>query len=104
MWLIINNIRINVPIGIYKWEKVIKRLVIIQIKIKVKNIVDYDNLVFAIKEFTRSKEFNYIEDLNKGIASHLMKNFNIDELSLTTSKPNIIKTMHYAEVSEYFQA
>lgn len=100
MWLTVDNIRVHVCLGIYEWESVIKRLVIIKVKIKVSDIIDYDSIALKIREFAKSRKFDYIEHFKESLKKHLMENFDTKELSLDIMKPSIISKLHYAKVSD----
>ena len=102
MWLKVKNIRVNVAIGIHEWEKVIKRLVLVEANIKiVGNPLDYDDVVHKIKSACSKKRFDYIEDLAKHIKSDLKTEFCLDDkdLGIKITKPNFMHPIfHHAKV------
>lgn len=102
--LTVNNIKIYLNIGAYKWEEKIKRLVIINIRLKANNnIIDYEYLIEKINVLTNGEKFKYIEDLAKHLKDNLVSILNPQELLLEVKKPNIMKHLHYAKVSEYYK-
>ncbi|UAT42795.1 hypothetical protein GUI12_01315 [Anaplasmataceae bacterium AB001_6] len=67
MKLIIDDFICYAKLGIYDWEKVIHRKLLVHIEVDTSDIIDYDNVVSCTRKFIVDNHFDYIEDLAKAL-------------------------------------
>jgi dihydroneopterin aldolase len=96
----ITGLNIMTHIGVHDWEKRILQPLSfdIQIPIDTKNCddklaktIDYDKLCKAVTQFVEGCAFELIETVADKIALFIKEKFNINQLTITVTKPYAIK-------------
>lgn len=103
MLLKIKNLRLKTIIGIYDWEQVILRDIIINAAIElnsdkilesqdVEDSVSYDKIVEDIKELTK-KKFTLVENFTNEIADIIVSYNNVKNVEVEVDKVGAIKEL-----------
>jgi len=96
----ISALRIMTHIGVHAWEQRILQPLLLDIKIPVDlstcndtlaNTIDYDALSSRVTTLVESNAFVLIETVAETVAECIKKEFHINALTLSVSKPNAIK-------------
>ena len=97
MKVYIENLSFNTIIGILPFERVKKQKVIVNITFEYefssrsKEFVDYSEVSALVKQTTKKKKFELIEDAIVTIERKLIKKFNITNIEIKITKPTILK-------------
>ncbi len=96
----ISSLRVSTHIGVHNWEQKILQPLLLDIVIpmdaslcqdQLSQTIDYDSLCQKIIHFIESNRFLLIETVATQVAQLIQKEFNIQHLSLSVSKPNAVK-------------
>ncbi|WP_419677845.1 dihydroneopterin aldolase [Aliarcobacter lanthieri] len=91
----IENLQFKCIIGILDFERVKKQRVIINISFNYdfvdNSFIDYSEVSNLVKKTMKEKKFNLLEDAIKTIEKILYESYDIKNLNLKISKPNILK-------------
>ncbi len=93
----IDSLTFKTIIGILPFERITKQKVILDISFKYKfskgqkDFVDYSHIANMAKIIVKKEKFELIEDALIYLKRALQKEFNISELKVKISKPNILK-------------
>ena len=101
MRLIVDNIAIHAGVGVYKWERVIKRLIVLNLDLDIsecRGVMDYELVVNEVKKVCGLRHYDYIEEISFAVRQNKSKTFKIEEekICIKISKPNIKKDLFYA--------
>jgi len=100
--VIIKDLLLNIMIGYYSIEKVKKQNVKFNIELNytsrkihndknIKSIVDYGRIIKIIKDLTKNKHYNFLENLAEDIFDELFKDERINKIRLKIEKLDAIK-------------
>jgi len=91
----INNLEFKCIIGILNFERAKKQKVIINVSFeynfKDNAFIDYQEVANLIKKIMKQEKFQLLEDAIKNIENLLYQTYDIKNLNLKISKPNILK-------------
>ncbi|WP_026804018.1 dihydroneopterin aldolase [Aliarcobacter lanthieri] len=91
----IENLQFKCIIGILDFERVKKQRVIINISFNYdfvdNSFIDYSEVSNLVKKTMKEKKFNLLEDAIKTIEKILYESYDIKNLNLKISKPDILK-------------
>lgn len=97
MQIFIKDLTFKTIIGILPFERVQKQRVVINIVFryeyndKTKKFVDYALVAKTTKSFIKKNKFELIEEAVLQLKKHLYKRFDISNLQIEISKPDILK-------------
>lgn len=100
--VLIEGLKAETIIGVFEWEREIKQLVVIDLKMKwdnkqaalndnLEDALDYNAISLKLIDFVENSSFQLIETLAESVASILLEDFNVPELKLRISKPDAVK-------------
>ena len=93
----IEQLTFKTIIGILPFERVEKQKVILDIFFnytfskKTQDFIDYSEVSALVKKTMKKKRFNLIEDAILSLEKKIYKKFNLRNLKIKISKPNILK-------------
>jgi len=91
----INNLEFKCIIGILNFERAKKQKVIINVSFEydfINNVfIDYQEVANLIKKTMKQEKFELLEDAVKNIEKLLYETYEIKNLKIKISKPNILK-------------
>ncbi len=97
MRVFIEQLSFKAIIGILPFERVKKQRVLVSISFEYifdknsKEFIDYSEVASLVKTVMKEKKFELIEDAIITLEKLLYKNFNLKNLKLIITKPNILK-------------
>lgn len=95
----ITALRVHTKIGVYAWEQKINQTLLIDINIPsdfsvcddtLTNTLDYDALCRCITQFVETNSFQLIETVANKVALLIQKEFKVNQLTVTVSKPHAV--------------
>ncbi len=97
----IKNFRFQTVIGIYDWEQVVDRDIIINAAIhtnfdqarfthNIKDTIDYDYIINKIKHLLSNNKFKLIEELAQKILEMIMEDKRVDKVELEIDKLRVV--------------
>ena len=100
--IIVRDLLLNIVIGYYRSEKIKKQNVKFNIELDytdqknhndkdIKSIVDYGRIVKTIKNLTKNKHYNFVENLAEDIFDELFKDNRINKIKTKIEKLDAIK-------------
>ena len=100
--IIVRDLLLNIVIGYYRSEKIEKQNVKFNIELDytdqknrndqdIKSIVDYGRIVKTIKNLTKNKHYNFLENLAEDIFDELFKDNRINKIKTKIEKLDAIK-------------
>ena len=100
--IIVRDLLLNIVIGYYRSEKIKKQNVKFNIELDytdqknhndkdIKSIVDYGRIVKTIKNLTKNKHYNFLENLAEDIFDELFKDNRINKIKTKIEKLDAIK-------------
>ena len=100
--IIVRDLLLNIVIGYYRSEKIKKQNVKFNIELDytdqknhndkdIKSIIDYGRIVKTIKNLTKNKHYNFLENLAEDIFDELFKDNRIKKIKLKIEKLDAIK-------------
>ena len=100
--IIVRDLLLNIVIGYYRSEKIKKQNVKFNIELDytdqknhndkdIKSIIDYGRIVKTIKNLTKNKHYNFLENLAEDIFDELFKDNRINKIRLKIEKLDAIK-------------
>ena len=100
--IIVRDLLLNIVIGYYRSEKIKKQNVKFNIELdytdqknhndkNIKSIIDYGRIVKTIKNLTKSKHYNFLENLAEDIFDELFKDNRINKIKTKIEKLDAIK-------------
>jgi len=91
----INNLGFKCIIGILNFERAKKQKVIINVSFEYdfigNSFIDYQEVANLVKKTMKQEKFELLEDAIKNIEKLLYQTYDIKNLNLKISKPNILK-------------
>lgn len=96
----ISALSIMTHIGIHEWEQRILQQLLLDIRISVDvatcndelaNTIDYDQLCQRVTTFIETNHFSLIETVAEKVAQLIKTEFQVNDLSVSVSKPHAIK-------------
>ncbi|MBS0357954.1 MAG: dihydroneopterin aldolase [Proteobacteria bacterium] len=101
--LVINGLTVETSLGVYAWEKKIKRKIKLDFEIAVdiqkvastddlKSTIDYHALNQQVTEFLSENSFQLIETLAERVAEFVLEKFSVSWLRLSAYKAYAIPT------------
>ncbi|WP_419420280.1 dihydroneopterin aldolase [Legionella sp. D16C41] len=96
----ITGLTIATKIGIHTWEKRIIQRLLLNISIPsdfvncaddINKTIDYAKLAELVTTFVESNSFNLIETVADSVANLIKKEFKLNQVSVSVSKPHAIK-------------
>ena len=95
MTIYIENLTFKCIIGILDFERVKKQKVIINLsfdyEFKNGSFIDYAEVSSLVKKIMKDNKFELLEDAVKTVAKQIKQNYEIENLKLKISKPDILK-------------
>ncbi|NBP16618.1 dihydroneopterin aldolase [bacterium] len=97
--LFIKDLTVTTKIGIYNWEQAIRQRLSIDLEIplnikncddRIENTLDYEKLCSLITEYVESNSFALIETVAESIAGLIKTNFNVENITVSVSKPHAV--------------
>ncbi|ABD46107.1 dihydroneopterin aldolase [Neorickettsia sennetsu] len=98
MKLVLNRIALHTGLGIRSWERVVKRIVLINITLHSDKLLDYRVILERLVLSVADVHFEYVEDLAETLATALINCFAPVKLSLEVKKPSFFKLLESASV------
>ena len=100
--IIVKDLLLNIVIGYYRSEKIKKQNVKFNIELDytdqknhndkdIKSIVDYGRIVKTIKNLTKNKHYNFLENLAEDIFDELFKDNRINKIKTKIEKLDAIR-------------
>ena len=100
--IIVKDLLLNIVIGYYRSEKIKKQNVKFNIELDytdqknhndkdIKSIIDYGRIVKTIKNLTKNKHYNFLENLAEDIFDELFKDNRINKIKTKIEKLDAIK-------------
>ena len=100
--IIVRDLLLNIVIGYYRSEKIKKQNVKFNIELDytdqknhndkdIKSIIDYGRIVKIIKNLTKNKHYNFLENLAEDIFDELFKDNRINKIKTKIEKLDAIK-------------
>ena len=94
--IFLRDLKLKTRIGIFEWEKQIDQIININIEVgtdikKAASSLDYKSLSIKVKEYVQKNNHQLIETLIENIAEILLKDFNIEYVTISISKPGAIR-------------
>ena len=100
--IFLRDLKLKTRIGIFEWEKQIDQIININIEVgtdikkaastdDVSFSLDYKSLSIKVKEYVQKNNHQLIETLIENIAEILLKDFNIEYVTISISKPGAIR-------------
>ena len=100
--IFLKNLRLKTRIGLFEWEKQIHQIINIDLEAgfdiskaaetdDVKHSLDYKTISNRIKEYVKYNNHELIETLIENIAQTILKDFDIEYITLSISKPGAIR-------------
>ena len=100
--IFLRDLKLKTRIGIVEWEKQIDQIININIEVgtdikkaassdDVSFSLDYKSLSIKVKEYVQKNNHQLIETLIENIAEILLKDFNIEYVTISISKPGAIR-------------
>ena len=100
--IIVRDLLLNIVIGYYRSEKIKKQNVKFNIELDytdqknrndkdIKSIVDYGRIVKTIKNLTKNKHYNFLENLAEDIFDELFKDNRINKIKTKIEKLDAIR-------------
>ena len=88
MLLRVKDLHCLSSIGVRRWEKAIKRTLILNLEMSSKStFLDYSLVLDGIRDFCLKYKTDYIEDFAESIVSFLTREFFLDTCKIIVSKP-----------------
>ncbi|WP_131781076.1 dihydroneopterin aldolase [Legionella gresilensis] len=96
----ITGLTIATKIGVHTWEKRIVQRLVLNISIPtnfndcnddINKTIDYAKLTELVTTFVESNSFNLIETVADNVAQLIKKEFSLNEVTVSVSKPHAIK-------------
>ena len=98
--ILINDLNLNAIFGFYDYEKIKEQELVFNLKLYIKSgdhqdkkldqIVDYDKIIYTIKNILKNK-INFLETLAEKIIDEIFLNRRIFKIYLKIEKPQAIK-------------
>jgi len=98
--ILINDLNLNAIFGFYDYEKIKEQELVFNLKLYIKSgnhqdkkldqIVDYDKIIYIIKNILKNK-INFLETLAEKIIDEIFSNRRIFKIYLKIEKPQAIK-------------
>lgn len=98
--ILINDLNLNAIFGFYDYEKIKEQELVFNLKLyiqsgnhqdkKLDQIVDYDKIIYIIKNILKNK-INFLETLAEKIIDEIFSNRRIFKIYLKIEKPQAIK-------------
>ncbi|MBL6758496.1 MAG: dihydroneopterin aldolase [Pelagibacteraceae bacterium] len=98
--ILINDLNLNAIFGFYDYEKIKEQELVFNLKLYIKSgnhqdkkldqIVDYDKIIYIIKNILKNK-INFLETLAEKIIDEIFSNRRILKIYLKIEKPQAIK-------------
>lgn len=98
--ILINDLNLNAIFGFYDYEKIKEQELVFNLKLYIKSgdhqdkkldqIVDYDKIIYTIKNILKNK-INFLETLAEKIIDEIFLNRRILKIYLKIEKPQAIK-------------
>jgi len=98
--ILINDLNLNAIFGFYDYEKIKEQELVFNLKLyiqsgnhqdkKLDQIVDYDKIIYTIKNILKNK-INFLETLAEKIIDEIFSNRRIFKIYLKIEKPQAIK-------------
>lgn len=107
-YLDIKGLAITTRIGVYAWEQQISQRLELDITIpanfsacedKIDQTIDYSKLCQQVTEFVESNAFQLIETVANQVAQLIKNEFNLDQVTVSVSKPHAIKNANNVRVT-----
>ena len=102
IYIIVRDLLLNIVIGYYRSEKIKKQNVKFNIELDytdqknhndkdIKSIIDYGRIVKIIKNLTKNKHYNFLENLAEDIFDELFKDNRINKIKAKIEKLDAIR-------------
>ena len=104
----ISGLTIATKVGVHTWEKRIIQRLLLNISIPsnfadcaddLTKTIDYAKLAEFVTTFVESNSFNLIETVADNVAKLIKKEFNLNQVTVSVSKPHAIKNAGDVRVS-----
>ena len=106
----IKNLKLETILGIYDWEQVTPRPIIINATIftsndkarfsdKIEDTIDYDIIVKQIKSYVASKNFQLIEKMAQDLLDIIMKDDRVTKCELEVDKVGVIEDVESLSIT-----
>ncbi len=101
MLIKIKNLRLKTILGVHAWEETIDREIIINAEIETNEVaslasdniddtINYDEIIFKIKNLVKSKRFKLIEKMTAEILDKIMQDKRISRCKVEVDKVGVI--------------
>ena len=106
--IFLKNLRLKTRIGLFEWEKQIDQIINIDVEVgfditkaaktdDVRHSLDYKTLSNRIKEYVGNNTHELIETLIQNIADNILKEFDVEYITLSISKPGQLEVLRMLE-------
>ena len=100
--IFLKNLRLLTRIGLFEWEKQIEQIIRIDLEVgfdikkaaetdDVSYSLDYKTLSNRVKDYVDNNTHELIETLIENIAGIILKEFNVEYITISISKPGAIR-------------
>tara|TARA_B100000676_G_C18051129_1_gene831243 strand:- start:215 stop:586 length:372 start_codon:yes stop_codon:yes gene_type:complete len=98
----IKNLQVEAVIGIFEWEREVKQIITIDLEMDfnnanssnlddIKNTLDYKKVGKRVIGLVESSNYKLVETLAERIAELVLKEFPVESLALSVSKPGALR-------------
>tara|TARA_Y100001970_G_scaffold288855_1_gene417331 strand:- start:14575 stop:14946 length:372 start_codon:yes stop_codon:yes gene_type:complete len=98
----IKNLQVEAVIGIFEWEREVKQIISIDLEMDfnnanssnlddIKNTLDYKKVGKRVIGLVESSNYKLVETLAERIAELVLKEFPVESLALSVSKPGALR-------------
>ncbi len=106
----IKQLEVRTTIGVFDWERKIKQKLVFDIELstdiraaantdQLKDTLDYKAIAHAVYDMVEASEYQLVETVAEKVAAMILKDFNVDWLSLTLNKPGAVSIAESVGVS-----
>jgi 7,8-dihydroneopterin aldolase/epimerase/oxygenase len=102
------GLEVETNIGVHAWEQAIKQKLLLDLKIPTNcndcqedltKTINYEDLCQQVSNYVSSKPFKLIETVANDVAEMVKKNFQLQSILVSVSKPGAIKKAQNIRVS-----
>ena len=99
--ILINDLALNMSIGIHEHEKTAHQRVLVNIELSVSyektahidDVVSYESIVLGVQSLANARHFNLVEEFAEEIAVLCLKNKRTTHAMVSIEKPDIFKNV-----------
>lgn len=108
--VIIDSLRIEAQIGIFDWEQAIHQPLELTLEMdwdvrkaavtgKIEEALDYAAVAQSIQKHVQAQSWGLIEEVAESVATLILSDFNVPQVTLTVKKPTAVALAAFAAVT-----